>query len=40
MTRTAFTRHYCKFTVIDLTLEEDEDVDIPMVDLALGERGV
>lgn len=36
MTRTAFTRHYCKFTVIDLTVDED---DGDVVDLTLGERG-
>ncbi|KZP21869.1 hypothetical protein FIBSPDRAFT_953395 [Athelia psychrophila] len=37
MTRPAFTRHHCRFTVIDLTKEEDGE-DIPMIDLTLGEQ--
>lgn len=37
MTRAGFSRHHCKFTVIDLT-NETEDEEATMVDLTLNEQ--
>lgn len=39
MTRTGLARHYCKFTVIDLT-KDDEDEDLTVVDLTVGQDGL
>lgn len=36
MTRSALIRHYCKFTVIDLTNETDDDETV--VDLTVNEQ--